>query len=95
MADTWKVIVSSMSGGGKASSEWPEIAERLEARGIAYSVSFTKYRFHALEIAKGLERGLRIIVIGGDGALHEVLSVYVTSKFLQSGNTCYFCWFGK
>lgn len=86
MADTWKVIVSSMSGGGKASSEWPEIAERLEARGIAYSVSFTKYRFHALEIAKdALKEGIRhIIVIGGDGALHEVLSGVMSQSQVPS-----------
>ena len=76
MADFWKVIVSSMSGGGKAGREWPEIADRLEARGIANSVSFTEYRFHARELAaEALKKGIRkMIVVGGDGALHEVLS---------------------
>ena len=86
MADSWKVIVSSMSGGGKAGQEWTEIADRLEARGISYSVSFTKYRFHAREIAtEALREGFRqIIVVGGDGALHEVLSGIMTQSKVPS-----------
>ncbi len=86
MADSWKVIVSSMSGGGKAGQEWTEIADRLEARGISYSVSFTKYRFHAREIAtEALKEGFRqIIVVGGDGALHEVLSGIMTQSKVPS-----------
>ena len=86
MADSWKVIVSSMSGGGKAGQEWTEIADRLEARGISYSVSFTKYRFHAREIAtEALKEGFRqIIVVGGDGALHEVLSGIMTQSKIPS-----------
>ena len=86
MADSWKVIVNSMSGGGKAGQEWTEIADRLEARGISYSVSFTKYRFHAREIAtEALKEGFRqIIVVGGDGALHEVLSGIMTQSKVPS-----------
>ncbi|NLB67965.1 MAG: diacylglycerol kinase family lipid kinase [Bacteroidales bacterium] len=86
MSETWKVIVSSMSGGGKAGQEWPEIAARLEARGIAYSISYTKYRFHAKEIAiEALKEGFRrIIVVGGDGALHEVLSGIMSQSEVPS-----------
>jgi YegS/Rv2252/BmrU family lipid kinase len=75
-----------MSGGGKAGQEWTEIADRLEARGISYSVSFTKYRFHAREIAtEALKEGFRqIIVVGGDGALHEVLSGIMTQSKVPS-----------
>lgn len=86
MADSWKVIVSSMSGGGKASREWPEIAARLEARGVTYSVSFTQYRFHARDIAtEALKEGHRqFLVLGGDGALHEVLSGIMSQSEVPS-----------
>jgi YegS/Rv2252/BmrU family lipid kinase len=86
MSDSWKVIVSSLSGSGKAGSEWPKIKDRLKARGISYTVSFTKYRFHAREIAiEALKEGLRqIIVVGGDGALHEVLSGIMSQSEVPS-----------
>ena len=77
MTDTaWRVIVSRMSGGGKALADWPRIAELLRKKGIAFSEKITNHSGHAIELAvEALEEGCRnILVVGGDGAMHEVLN---------------------
>lgn len=73
---TWRVIVSSRSGGGKARSDWPEIAKLLNSKGISYSEQITDHAYHAIELAReAVLTGYRkLLVIGGDGAVHEVLN---------------------
>lgn len=72
----WRVIVSSRSGGGKAGKAWPHIESLLSARGIPFSVVFTDHAYHAIELShEAVLAGFRkLLVIGGDGALHEVLN---------------------
>ncbi|MBR5099795.1 MAG: diacylglycerol kinase family lipid kinase [Bacteroidales bacterium] len=73
---TWHVIVSSRSGGGKARSDWPEISKLLQDRGISFSEHVTDHAYHAIELAReAVRQGYRkLLVIGGDGAIHEVLN---------------------
>ena len=72
----WRVIVSSRSGSGKALKDWPEIAKLLKANQIDFSEKITEHASHAIELAREavLEGYRRLLVIGGDGALHEVLN---------------------
>ncbi len=72
----WNVIVSSRSGGGKALEDWPDIAKLLNNKGIDYSEHITDHAYHAIELAKeAVRNGYRkLLVIGGDGAMHEVLN---------------------
>lgn len=72
----WRVIVSSRSGAGKASREWPRIESMLTARAIAFSAVCTDHAYHAIELAReAVCAGFRkLLVIGGDGAVHEVLN---------------------
>ena len=73
---TWHVIVSSRSGGGKARSDWPEIAKLLQDKGIRYTEHVTDHAYHAIELAREavLQGYRKLLVIGGDGAIHEVLN---------------------
>lgn len=73
---SWRVIVSKMSGGGKVFADWPQIAKQLEKSGIDYSEKITDHGGHAKELAsEAVKEGFRnILVVGGDGALHEVLN---------------------
>lgn len=73
---TWRVIVSSRSGGGKAKADWPQIAKLLKNKSIEFSERITDHAYHAIELAKeAVREGFRkLLVIGGDGALHEVLN---------------------
>jgi len=73
---SWKVIVSRKSGGGKAFADWPYISELLNDRGFEYSASITDHAYHAIELAaESFAEGYRkFLVVGGDGAVHEVLN---------------------
>ena len=72
----WRVIVSSRSGGGKARRDWPEIAKMLKARSIEFSEKITDHAYHAIELAREavLEGFRKLLVLGSDGAIHEVLN---------------------
>lgn len=72
----WKVIISSLSGGGKARKEWPAVARLLKKKGISFSESFTDHQYHAIELAReAVLAGYRkIMAVGGDGAIHEILN---------------------
>lgn len=72
----WRVIVSRASGGGKALSDWPRISLLLREHGVEFSEKITDHSYHAIELAiESLKEGFRkFIVIGGDGAIHEVVN---------------------
>lgn len=72
----WKVIISTRSGGGKAKVMWPRIAQALHDNGVTFSESFTEHQFHASELAvQAIQEGYRrILAVGGDGAIHEILN---------------------
>lgn len=76
MKTAWRVIVSSMSCAGKAYEAWPEIEDLLKQNGVEYSEKITDHKYHAIELAaESLREGYRkFLVIGGDGAIHEVLN---------------------
>lgn len=78
----WKVIVSKLSGGGKAGQAWARVSELLTAKGVTYSESFTEYKYHAIELTKeALKEGYRkILTLGGDGAIHEILNGVMTQS---------------
>ena len=72
----WKVIVSRRSGGGKAVKDWPKIENLLKIKGIEYSATITDHAYHAIELARSavLEGWRKLLVVGGDGAMHEVIN---------------------
>lgn len=76
ISTAWRVIVSSRSGGGKALNDWPRIEKMLTDKGIEYSEQITDHAYHAIALAREavLAGYRRLLVIGGDGAMHEVLN---------------------
>jgi YegS/Rv2252/BmrU family lipid kinase len=77
MADKkWLIIVNPNAGAGKCGKDWPEIESILKKEGIQYNLEITLRRFHAMVIArKRVLEGIRkIIVVGGDGTLNEVIN---------------------
>ena len=72
----WNVIVSSRSGGGKAAHDWPLISKMLKNKGIDYVENITDHAYHAIELARDavLSGYRKLLVVGGDGAIHEVLN---------------------
>lgn len=74
--NAWRVIVSRKSGAGKALADWPHIAELLTRKSIDFSERITDHAYHAIELAEeAVKDGFRrLLVVGGDGALHEVIN---------------------
>lgn len=77
----WLIIVNPNAGKRKGAKDWPEISALLSDEGFEYVQEFTEQRDHATSITiKYIQDGFRkIIVVGGDGTLNEV----VNGIFLQ------------
>ena len=74
--ERWFVIVNPISGGGKGLEDFPKISHLLRENGIEHDPAFTEHRYHATELAvEAVNRGYRkIVVVGGDGTLNEVVN---------------------
>ncbi len=78
----WLVIVNPAAGGGKAGKDWQKIGSLLDEYGFQYETEFTGRRLHAMVISrKYIEQGYsRIIVVGGDGTMNEVINGVFAQK---------------
>ncbi len=78
----WLVIVNPAAGGGKAGKDWPEIEVLLKKHEIIHEAVFTYRRLHALILSRNLiESGYnKIIVVGGDGTMNEVINGLFAQK---------------
>ncbi len=73
------------AGSKKGERDWPEIKGLLLKAGFDMHIVFSEYQNHALQLIKNLieEEGFKkIIVVGGDGTLNEVVnSVFKQNRF--------------
>jgi YegS/Rv2252/BmrU family lipid kinase len=72
----WIVIVNKTAGAGRTARDWPVIESLLTRHGIQFEPVFTDRRLHAsiLARAKIREGYSKIIVVGGDGTMNEVIN---------------------
>ena len=65
-----------MAGSGRGLTDWPLISRLLRERHIVPEYVFTERKYHAIELAvEAVNNGFRkIIVVGGDGTIHEVVN---------------------
>lgn len=73
---SWFVIVNPIAGMGRGLQDFPQISKLLRDSGIHCEPVFTEHKNHAVELTvKAVSAGFRkIVVIGGDGTLHEVVN---------------------
>ncbi len=78
----WLVVVNPAAGGGKAGEDWPRIESLLDSHSIIHDAVFTNRRLHAAVIARQkIDAGYsRIIVVGGDGTMNEVINGVFAQK---------------
>ncbi len=69
-------VVNPAAGHGSGARVWRELASRLSATTLSYSVSFTYGPGDATALArKAIQGGARTVVaVGGDGTAHEVIN---------------------
>lgn len=80
MKGTFHFIVNPAAGGGRASRVWPEIEERLKAKGVRYEWSVTRGPGDARRIAAGLPDDVTAVAVGGDGTLSEMIGGIAPGK---------------
>ncbi len=76
VTDKWFAIVNPVAGKGRGLSDWPVISRLLRANGIMPDFVFTEHKYHAIELAvEAVGAGYRkLLVVGGDGTIHEVVN---------------------
>jgi len=82
----WLVIVNPNAGRKKGEKDWPEISGLLTGAGFEFQALFTERRDHAVHLSEEyINQGFRkIIVVGGDGTLNEVVNGIFRQKACPS-----------
>ena len=72
----WFTIVNPNAGNGKGKQDWERISSLFVRENIPVSMKFTEKKCQAIELAReAIEAGFRkIISVGGDGTLNEVVN---------------------
>ena len=83
-------IVNEKAANGRAQKVWKRVKKELEGKDINYRSFQTKYPKHAEELARQLYSLHKntmeaIIVVGGDGTLHEVVNGLVDYPTVKIG----------
>jgi len=83
----WIAIVNMAAGGGKTKKDWPLIEQILQREELCFEPYFTDRRLHAAIIARNkIKEGYsKIIVVGGDGTMNEVINgVFAQNRILTT-----------
>jgi YegS/Rv2252/BmrU family lipid kinase len=72
----WMIIVNPKAGSGYGLRHWPLISNKLNMSGVDFTCVFTEKKYHAVELTvKSINEGFRrIVVVGGDGTVNEVVN---------------------
>ena len=78
----WLVIVNPNAGNGKGKKDWEKISDLLKKEALPFDVNFTERKGHAIHFTiDGIAAGYRkIITVGGDGTLNEVVNGVFLNK---------------
>jgi len=81
----WFVIVNPVAGSGRGLIDFPQISKLLRNDDIRHDAVFTEHKHHATELTvAAANQGYRkIIVIGGDGTLNEVVNGLFIQKAVE------------
>ncbi|MGD0756104.1 MAG: diacylglycerol kinase family protein [Bacteroidales bacterium] len=84
----WLVIVNPNAGNGKGKRDWEKISVLLKNKALPFAVKFTEKKGHAIRFAiEGIRSGYRkIITVGGDGTLNEVVNGVFLSKVCSTAD---------
>ncbi|MCX7551308.1 diacylglycerol/lipid kinase family protein [Xanthomarina sp. F2636L] len=85
---TWFVIINPTSGNGSSKKKWPEIQKLLITYQFTFEFVFTEYANHSTELIQtAIRQGYRrVICIGGDGTLHNIVNGIMLQKEVPSNH---------
>lgn len=81
MSERYFLVMNPGSKSGTARDRWPEIFDRLTARGVKYAFALTESSGDGRRLAReAVQAGFeRVIAVGGDGTINEVLDGVMNS----------------
>ena len=84
-AKMWFVIINPTSGNGSSKRKWPKIKSLLEDANFKFDFYFTEFPKHSIKlIQNAVSQGFKnIIVIGGDGTLHNIVNSIQTQEYFD------------
>ncbi len=87
MDNQWLVILNPNAGGSLAKKEWPLIKRELIHQALPFKKIETRYPLHAISLISNMIKSgyRRIIAIGGDGTLHEIVNGIMRQKHIDPG----------
>ena len=82
----WMVIVNPKAGSGKGLKDWPVLSNLMNRLGVDFTCVFTEHKYHAVELTvKAISDGFRkIVAVGGDGTVHEVVNGIFHQKIVAT-----------
>jgi YegS/Rv2252/BmrU family lipid kinase len=88
ITDSWFIIANPTSGNRNFSKQWKEIQQSLTIKKIDFSVAFTQFSKHEIElVTTAIQKGFRnIISIGGDGTLHHVVNGIIMQRYVKTSD---------
>ncbi len=84
--DRWLVVINPNAGTRKGEKDWERISLLLTDNGFDFHPVFTETRLHAMKLTVDfIQRGFRkIIVVGGDGTMNEVVNGIFRQKVVPT-----------
>lgn len=74
----YEIILNQFAGSGRAQVVWPKLQQQLDHAKATYQVHETQYAGHANQLAQDIldhqSTQMILLIIGGDGTLHEALN---------------------
>mgnify|MGYP006320249375 CR=1 FL=1 len=85
ISKTWFVLVNPVAGFSRGLEDLPHITKLIREHGIPYELVFSQHKYHVTELTvQAVNEGYRhIMVIGGDGTLHEVVNGLFIQKVVK------------
>lgn len=82
---TWFAIVNPVSANGRTRKEWPKIHKLLVQNNVNLDYAFTTYPGEATVLTRqALKNYSRILAVGGDGTLNEVVNGFFEDQHLTN-----------
>lgn len=85
-SNDWYVIINPTSGNGASQKKWPEIQKLLGQYEFDFDFAFSEFKNHSVQLAQdAINTGFRkIISVGGDGTLHNIINGIMGQSHVQS-----------